>query len=101
MFDGLLAAIAVGFEGKEDEARHAAVAADGLVHTVALYWEGAVVVVGFAVDQQHGGLDLIGVHERRHFEVDIASLPDGAALALETERSQGAIVRAALGDPGL
>src|ERR1017187_3391124 len=51
VFDGLLAAIAVGFEGEEDEPRDAAVAADGLVHAVALYGEGAVVVVGFAVDQ--------------------------------------------------
>src|ERR1035437_1549832 len=82
VFDGLLAAIAVGFEGEEEQARSCAVAADGLVHAVALYWEGAVVVVGFTVDQQHGRFYLVGIHEGRHLEVDIRCLPDGAALAL-------------------
>src|ERR1017187_9256030 len=101
VLDGLLAAIAVGFEGEEDQARDAAVAADGLVHALRLDRERATVVVRFAVDEEDRRLDLVGVHKRRHLQVDIGRLPQGPPLALKSERCECAVGRAALGDAGL
>ena len=52
------------------------------------------------MDQQHRRLDLVGVHERRHLQIDIGRLPDGPPLALEAEGRERAVVRAALRDAG-
>src|SRR5215467_14404654 len=53
------------------------------------------------MNEQERRLDLIGMHERRHFVVDVGSLPVGAILILKAEWRQSTIVSATARDAGL
>ena len=92
--------VAVGLEGQEDEADGRAVAFERVEEALTLDGESALVVVGFAVDEENRRLDLVGVGEGRHFEVDVGRLPVGALLILEAKGGKGAVVGAAAGDAG-
>ena len=63
VLEALVSLVAVGFEGEEDEADGGTLAFEGGVEALALDGVGAGVVVGFAVDKEDGGLDLVGVGE--------------------------------------
>ena len=89
------------FVGQHHQACVAAQALDRGEHALALHWEGAGVVVLFAMDQQQRVLDLVRVVERRHRTVDLGCLPEIAFLGLETERGERAVVGATAGDAGL
>jgi hypothetical protein len=43
------------------------------------------------MDQQDWCLDLVGVHERRHLQVDFGLFPESPPLALEAEGRQRAV----------
>ncbi len=62
--------------------------------------ERALIVVGFAVDQQDGLVDLVGVEERRNIGVDLGRLPEIANFVLKPERRERAVISAAAGDAG-
>src|SRR5579864_2364528 len=63
VFSGFAGQIAVSFIWKLHVTHDAAVAFNRLIHALALNGESAGIIVGHAVDQQDGMLDLIGLHE--------------------------------------
>ena len=89
--------IAVGFIGQLHVAHDPAIPFDGLIHAFALDREGAGIVVRHAVNQQDRMLDLIRIHEWGNLQVHLRGFPQGAPLALEAERGQGAVISAATG----
>src|SRR5215470_16288903 len=101
VFDRFAGGVSVRFERQRHVADIAAVALDRLIHPVALNRVRAGVVVGLAVDEQDRRLELVRIHERRDFEIHLWRFPESAALALESERRERAVVRAAAGDAGL
>lgn len=63
VLDGFLAAVALSFDRQENQAGNATITAHRFVHPLQLDGEGAVVIVGLALDQQQRSLDLVGVQE--------------------------------------
>src|SRR5579883_1156327 len=100
MLDRLLAAISVGFIRKKYQPDRSSIAANGLIHAIALDRESAGIVVGGAVNQQDGVLDLIGEEKRRHVFIGLLRFPEAAPLALKSEGRQSSIIRARFGDAG-
>ena len=62
---------------------------------------GADVLIGQVVIHQQRAGQVVRIEERRHRQVDVRRLPEVAALALEAERRQRAVVGAVAGDPRL
>ena len=83
------AAIAVRLIRQEHQANGAAVAANRLIHAVALNREmSRSCRPPRRGSSRIGVLDLVREHERRHLQVGVFRFPEGAALALEPERRQ-------------
>ena len=76
---------------QEHQACRGAIGLQRLEHALRLHRVRAWIVVRLAMDEEQRLVDPIRVGERRHAHVDIARLPEGAALALEAERRQRAI----------
>src|SRR6266853_4387237 len=92
MLGGFAGEIAMRFVWKLHVTHDSAVALNGLVHALTLDGERSGIIVGHAVDQQDWVPDFVSVHEWRNLDVHFRGFPDGAALALESERRQRAIV---------
>ena len=100
MEDGFFGTVTVAFVGQHDKASRRSVALEGMIEPPGLDGEGSGIVVGFTVDKEDGLVDFVGVHKWRDSKVDFRSLPEGAAFALESERSQRSVVGAAPSHPG-
>src|ERR1039457_6405077 len=98
MLDGLLGAIAVRLIRKEYQPHCTAVPANRFIHALGLYGERSGVVISLAMDQQNGSLDFVRKHKRRHAQISILRFPERTPLALESERSQRAIIGSTFGD---
>src|SRR5207302_10534205 len=70
-----------------------AVSFDCLIEALALNGEGAGIIIGHAVDQQNGMLDLVRVHERRDLHVHLRGLPQRAALDRKSTRLNSSHVK--------
>src|ERR1700694_870440 len=97
MFCGVAGDVAVRFIRELNVSHDSAVALYCLIEPFALNRKGPGIVVGHAMDQQNGMLDLVRMHERRDFDVHLRSLPQRAALTLESEGSQCPVVGSATG----
>src|SRR5689334_2859280 len=100
MLDRLEPNVAMSFVRQSHVADGCAVAFQRLIHALALNWECAGVVVGLAMDQQDRILDLVGEGERRDLHVHLRRLPESAALTLEAEGRERAVVSATAGNAG-
>lgn len=63
VFEQFFGFVAVRFEGEPDEADGCALAFEGFLEAFAPDREGTLVAVGFAVHEEDGGGDLVGVVE--------------------------------------
>ena len=70
--------VAMRFQRQKHQANGGAVTLERDVKALGLNRKGALIVVGLAVDEQDGRLDLVGVAERRGLEVHIRGVPVGA-----------------------
>lgn len=84
----------MSFKGQFNVAGSAAFAYQSVEKTPCLERDGAWVFVAAAVHDQYRFLDLICVIEGRNAGVKIRGFPERAALVLETERCQRAVIRA-------
>ena len=98
--DGFSGPVAVAFMRQHDQPRRGTMSFQGMIEPLGLNGESTGVVVRFAVDEQDGFVDLVGVHERRDLEVDLRSLPESSPFALEAEGGQSPVVGTAPGDSG-
>mmetsp|Transcript_46801 Transcript_46801/g.111004 ORF Transcript_46801/g.111004 Transcript_46801/m.111004 type:complete len:541 (+) Transcript_46801:204-1826(+) len=94
-----LGGVRVRFEREQHEPTLLPQTLQSLIEALALHREGAWVVVGLSVDQQQRPLDLICVHEGRHGQVRIRSLPQRPFFRLEPERGKEAVVGSRAADP--
>lgn len=90
----------MAFVGEHHEFREPSVALDRLKHPLGLQGECARIVVHFAMDQKHGGFDLIGMHQGRNLDIDRLGLPKWASFGLEAEGGECSVVRSAASDAG-
>src|SRR5215468_4797641 len=100
MLGGLSADVAVGFEREHHEAGGTAVSANGRKKPLGLDRECALIIVGFAVDQEYRVFDLIGVKERRDFFIKRRRFPESPSFGLEAEGRERPVISAAAGDTG-
>jgi len=80
---GLFALRAVGFEGVNVENGVFSQSGEGLDQALRLDEERSGIVVCCSVVHEQRSVDVVGLEERRHLDVDVLCLPDEAALPLE------------------
>ena len=94
MQDGLESLVAVAFVWQAYVSALHTMALQSRVHALTLHRKGARVVIILAVNQQHWLANFVRVMKRRHRRIHRGCLPHRAFLRLESERCQGAVVRA-------
>ncbi len=92
--------VAVRFVGEHDEARRPAEALDRGEQPLRVDRKRPRVVVGLSMRHEDRLVDAVRVHEGRHPQVDVPSLPERALLVLEAERGERAVVGTAARDAG-
>src|ERR1700733_3013177 len=90
----------MGLERQKYQPNRGTMALERHVKPLRLNRKSSLIVVRFAMNEQYRRLDLVGIAERRHLEVNIWCLPVRALLRLESERCERTIVGAAACNAG-
>ena len=79
----------MGLVWQHDQPSRPTIAADRFVEKLGLNGRCAGVGVFFSMDNEERMLEFVRVEEGRNFEVSVRRFPDGAALILKAEGSEG------------